>query len=123
MDSATAEILQGIGNDLLRGSAAIIVETFFLAIYTVLMYIASRILIHKGFKRVPVITLIILLTMYAMALAMWGFDVTNLVREIQTTLISNPEAPMADKYEVASHDIFSLVAPLDVMYSFMVSGA
>lgn len=60
--------------------------------------------------------------MYAMALAMWGFDVTNLAREIQVTLINDPGAPMADKYAVAAHDTFSLVAPLDAMYSFMVSG-
>ncbi|KAG6883585.1 hypothetical protein C0992_008401, partial [Termitomyces sp. T32_za158] len=54
-----------------------------------------------------------------MALAMWGFDVTNLVREIQITLVSDPEVAMADKYAVALHDTLSLVAPLDVMYSFM----
>lgn len=32
MDSTTAEIVQEIGNDLLRESAAIVVETFFLGV-------------------------------------------------------------------------------------------
>ncbi|KAG6826802.1 hypothetical protein H0H92_014361 [Tricholoma furcatifolium] len=57
--------------------------------------------------------------MYSMALVMWSFDLTNFVREVQTTLIDNPEGSMADKYAIATHLTFSLVAPEDLLYAYM----
>ncbi|KAG6916818.1 hypothetical protein DXG01_005200 [Tephrocybe rancida] len=57
--------------------------------------------------------------MFAMALVMWGFDVTNFVREVQTTLIRDPDLPMSAKYASAVQMTFSLVAPLDLLYAYM----
>ncbi|KAG6865315.1 hypothetical protein C0991_003619 [Blastosporella zonata] len=54
-----------------------------------------------------------------MALVMWGFDITNFVREVQTTLIRDPDLPMGVKYATALQNTFSLVAPLDLLYAYM----
>lgn len=119
MASTDTNILQAIGNDLVQTFAAIVVETFFLAIYIVLVIQASRVLIRKGLTRVPLITLIALLVMFGMALVMWGFDITNFVHEVQITLIRDPEAPLDAKYGVALKEVFHLAAVLNALYSYM----
>ncbi|KAG6837745.1 hypothetical protein H0H93_001671 [Arthromyces matolae] len=115
MDADTAALVQTIGNDLLHSFAAIVLQ--------VLQFESkphdapgSR----KGFKRVPMITLLALLVMYIMALIMWSFDVTDMAREIVVTLINNPDSPMSDKYAIAVKNTFDFVAAEDVLYAFML---
>ncbi|KAG6909643.1 hypothetical protein DXG01_016223, partial [Tephrocybe rancida] len=65
------------------------------------------------------ITLLVLLIMFAMALVMWGFDVTNFVRDAQTTLIRDPDLPMGVKYASAVQKTFSLLALEELLYGYM----
>lgn len=60
--------------------------------------------------------------MFAMALVLWSFDITNFVHEIKITLINDPDLPLGPKYDTATHGIFKLAAVLDLMYAYMVSG-
>ncbi|GLB44600.1 hypothetical protein LshimejAT787_1702270 [Lyophyllum shimeji] len=119
MASVDTATLQAIANDLVQTFAAIVVETFFLAIHTVLIVQASRLLVRKGLTRVPLITLIVLLIMFGMALVMWGFDITSFVHEVQITLLHDPDAPLDAKYGVALKSVFHLAAVLDALHAYM----
>ncbi|KAG5730268.1 hypothetical protein E4T56_gene10558 [Termitomyces sp. T112] len=119
MDNTTTNTLLAIGHDLLRSFAGTVVETFFLAIYTVFVILASRVLIRKAPSRVSIITLLAVLLMYIMALVMWAFDVANFVHQVQIPLMSNPDQHIDKKYHMSQQKVFSLIAPLDLLYSYM----
>ncbi|KAG6865314.1 hypothetical protein C0991_003618 [Blastosporella zonata] len=67
--------------------------------------------------RVSLITMGVLLFMFAMALTLVSFDITNFVHEAQITLAHNPEMRMVDKYDAAQQKLFHLLAPLDLLYA------
>ncbi|KAG6832582.1 hypothetical protein H0H87_001238 [Tephrocybe sp. NHM501043] len=123
MDNKTAATLQAIGADIVRSFAAIVVETFLLAIYTTLVFKASRIIMLNARTRISMITLAVIILLFLLSLVLWGFDITDFVRLTRITLIRDPDLPMMDKYDKAQQKLFGLLAPLDLIYAYMYSVA
>lgn len=112
------------------------------AIYTVLVFKASTILLYvdrsaflnrvetdllfaishrdKRKSKIALATLGIVLTMYLMDLSLWMIDVRNIVTDLRLTFITSSSESLADRYAEAQDTILRLEIVEDVLYSYMV---
>ncbi|KAG6850387.1 hypothetical protein H0H93_013942 [Arthromyces matolae] len=71
---------------------------------------------RKGLTKTSLITLNVLLVIYALALTVSGLDITKFVHEAHYTLLYNPDLSVTEKYQVATQMVFRLSAPADLLY-------
>ncbi|KAI0324669.1 hypothetical protein GY45DRAFT_1375361 [Cubamyces sp. BRFM 1775] len=114
-----AAIWKDIGTNLLNSFVAVTVETFFIAVYSILVLETARLLLRRTRTRVSVYTCIVVLIMFGLALALWIIDIHNLVTIIQMTLLSTSTAPLSDVYSRAVRKTLRLASVEDVVYSYM----
>lgn len=111
--------LQSIGKSLVRTFAAIVVETFLLALYAVCAVKACSVLLRKGYTRVSVINLTIVVILFLLAVSLFIIDVINYVSEVTTSFIHHPDVPLSQSFASARDSIFSLAAVIDALYAYM----
>ncbi|KAI0656068.1 hypothetical protein C8Q70DRAFT_389906 [Cubamyces menziesii] len=114
-----AAVWKSIGTNVLNSFVAVVVETFFIAVYSILVLETGRLLLRKTRTRVSVYTCIIVFIMFGLALALWMIDIHNLVTVIQMTLLSTSAAPLSDVYNSAVRKTLRLASVEDVVYSYM----
>ncbi|KAI0656060.1 hypothetical protein C8Q70DRAFT_922311 [Cubamyces menziesii] len=119
MSSGDAAVYQSIGNDLLHSFVAVTVETFLIAVYSILVLETGRLLLRKTRTRVSVCTCFVVFLMFGLALALWMIDIHNVVTEIQITLLDTSTAPLSDVYFSAVQKILRLASVEDVVYSYL----
>jgi len=114
-------LLQEIGTDILRAFVSVVVETWLVAIYTVLVFKASRILLDKERRRGTMAraTLAVVLVMYLIDFSLWIMDVRNVISELNLTLISNSTDTLDVRYAAAGNSILRISLVEDVLYSYM----
>ncbi|KAE9401127.1 hypothetical protein BT96DRAFT_856720 [Gymnopus androsaceus JB14] len=115
----TLSILNVIGHDIVRSFVSASAETFLIAIYSVLVLKASRILLRKERTKVKMLTLAAVVTMYILALILWIIDLVNFVAEARITLIDNSNDDFDTKYSIATSFIFRRAAIQAMLYSYM----
>ncbi|KAI0323741.1 hypothetical protein GY45DRAFT_533301 [Cubamyces sp. BRFM 1775] len=119
MSSGDAAVYQSIGTDLLHSFVAVTVETFLIAVYSILVLETGRLLLRKTRTRVSVCTCIVVFLMFGLALALWMIDIHNVITEIQITLLDTSTAPLSDVYFSAVQKILRLASVEDVVYSYL----
>ncbi|KAH9895616.1 hypothetical protein C8Q73DRAFT_444097 [Cubamyces lactineus] len=119
MSSGDAAVYQSIGTDLLHSFVAVTVETFLIAVYSILVLETARLLLRKTRTRVSVCTCIVVFLMFGLALALWMIDIHNVVTEIQITLLDTSTAPLSDVYFSAVQKVLRLASVEDVVYSYL----
>ncbi|GLB43408.1 hypothetical protein LshimejAT787_1303090 [Lyophyllum shimeji] len=119
MTPQEAATLQSIGRSLVRTFAAIVFETFLLALYSVSVVKACSILLRKGRTRVSLINLAIVIVLYLLAVSLFIIDIINYVAEVTTSFIHHPDVPIAQSFASARDSIFRLAAVIDALYAYM----
>ncbi|KAH9895608.1 hypothetical protein C8Q73DRAFT_644628 [Cubamyces lactineus] len=119
MSSADASVWQSIGTNLLNSFVAVTVETFLIAVYSILVFETARLLLRKTPTRVSAYTCIVVFLMFGLALVLWMIDIHNLVTVIKMTLLSTSMAPLSDVYDGAVRKTLRLASVEDVVYSYM----
>ncbi|KAI0754317.1 hypothetical protein C8Q80DRAFT_361207 [Daedaleopsis nitida] len=117
-----AAIWQSIGYDIIHSFVAVTVETFVIAIYTVMVIKTGILLLRKNRTRVSVSTLAAVLVMFGLALALWIIDIHNVVAEVQMTLLKEPigqPESLSDVYSAAVTAVLRLASVEDILYSYM----
>ncbi|KAI0354545.1 hypothetical protein OH77DRAFT_1521795 [Trametes cingulata] len=121
-DSQDPGVWQRVGNDTIQSFVAVTVETFLVAIYSVLMFKATWLLLRGRRCTTPsTFTWSALLVMYALALALWMVDIHNIILEVQMTLLSKSAEPLEDLYDAAISRVLQLAAVEDVLYAYMAN--
>ncbi|KAI9060793.1 hypothetical protein FKP32DRAFT_1016645 [Trametes sanguinea] len=118
--SADAPVWNSIGHDIIQFFVAVIVETFVIAVYSILVFKTTRInLTRAHHTKVSVFTCTVIIIMFCLALSLWMIDIHNVILEVQMTLLSNSAAPMSDIYASAIRQVLRLAAVEDVLYAYM----
>ncbi|KAI0091407.1 hypothetical protein BDY19DRAFT_930296 [Irpex rosettiformis] len=114
-------ILQNIGTDVLRSFISVVVETWFVAIYSVLVVKACSILLHKDRRRhtPSIIMLALVLLIFLMDIVLWVMDVRNVVAELNTALIDTHPDALDQRYSKATDSVLKLSQVVDAVYAFM----
>ncbi|KAI0344504.1 hypothetical protein BDW22DRAFT_1427203 [Trametopsis cervina] len=119
-----ATLLSEIGTDVLRSFVSVVVETFVVAIYTVLVCKAAFILLDKSRRGhfISRATLAIVLALYIMDLSLWIIDVHNVVVEVDNSFVRalTPGGTLADRHAQAGKTQLRLGLVEDVVYAYMV---
>ncbi|KAI0773066.1 hypothetical protein BD413DRAFT_656267 [Trametes elegans] len=119
--SDDAATLQSIGHDTVQYFVAVTVETFLVAIYSVLVFQTSFLLMRKRRTRVSVYTCLAVFVMFGMALSLWMIDIHNVIIEVQGTLLSTAPDSLDDLYNIALGRVVQLSSVEDVLYAFMTN--
>ncbi|KAI0668145.1 hypothetical protein C8Q78DRAFT_980296 [Trametes maxima] len=118
--SDDSDILQSIGGDIKRSFVAVIVETFLVAIYSVLALKTGRLVIRKNRTMVSVCTTLAVFVMFCMALSLWMIDIHNVVSELEVTLLSTSADSLEDRYSAATSQVLFLASVEDILYAYMM---
>lgn len=116
---ADVSVLNTIGHDLVQSMVCVSVETFLVAVYSVLVFKATSLLCRKGRSSIPFFTLALLILMFIFALILWIIDLVNVVAETRITLVDHPELSMDTKYQTATEFIFRRSAAQLALFSYM----
>ncbi|KAI0694063.1 hypothetical protein BC835DRAFT_1306488 [Cytidiella melzeri] len=114
-----AILLQSLGTDILTSFIPVVVETWLVAVYTILVFKTSQILTSKSSSHRRGI-LAIVLVMYAMDVVLWIIDVRNVVVKLDLTLIRGGSKSLNDRYTNANSEILRLSIVEDALYSYLV---
>ncbi|KAI0764632.1 hypothetical protein C8Q74DRAFT_987175 [Fomes fomentarius] len=114
-----ATISRSIGQDIIQSFVAVVVETFVIAIYSVLVLKAGRLLLRKNHTRVSSRTCLAVFVMFGLALSLWMIDIHNVIAEVQMTLLSTSKDPLEERYVAAMSDILRLASVEDILYAYM----
>ncbi|KAI0754316.1 hypothetical protein C8Q80DRAFT_361161 [Daedaleopsis nitida] len=120
--SDDAAVWQSIGHDIIHSFVAVTVETFVIAIYSVLVIKTGTLLLRKKRTKVSISTFTAVLVMFGLALSLWMIDIHNIVAEVQMTLLQEPIAEsesLSDVYFSAVKAVLRLASVEDVLYSYM----
>lgn len=117
--STDAVIWQSIGHDLIQTIVAVTVETFLIAVYSVLVAKTTCLLLVRHRTRASLYTCCSVLVMFVLAIALWIIDVHNLVTEVKMTLLSTSGDALSDDYAAAVSSILRLASVEDTLYSYM----
>ncbi|KAH9932931.1 uncharacterized protein B0H18DRAFT_984702 [Fomitopsis serialis] len=117
--SDDAAVWQSVGHDLVQSFVSVTVETFVVAVYSVLVFETGRLLLRKSHTKVSLCTCLAVLVMYGLDLSLWMIDVHNVVAEIQGTLLSTSTAPLDGIYATVISKILRLSSIEDVIYAYM----
>ena len=111
-----------------------------IAIYTVLVFHASRLMWYviillwvmcmslilwrkRNRTMISRCIPVIVAVMFLLAVASWSIDIHNAITEVRIPLLSYPADAWVDRYSAARNDILRWVSIEDVLYSYMVSWA
>ncbi|KAI0668144.1 hypothetical protein C8Q78DRAFT_277617 [Trametes maxima] len=119
--SDDSDVLQSIGGDIKQSFVAVTVETFLVAIYSVLVYKTGRLLIGKHRTRASMCTTLAVFVMFGMALSLWMIDIHNVVSELEVTLLSTSADSLEDRYSAATSQVLFLASVEDIMYAYMTN--
>ncbi|RDX48515.1 hypothetical protein OH76DRAFT_1483874 [Lentinus brumalis] len=114
-----AAALQSIGHDLIQFFVAVVVETFAIAVYSVLVFKTGLLLLRKSRTTLSLCTCTAVFVMFGLALSLWMIDIHNVVIEIQLTLLSTTADSLDDAYGVAVSQVLRLASVEDVLYAYM----
>ncbi|KAI0713421.1 hypothetical protein C8Q76DRAFT_731352 [Earliella scabrosa] len=138
--SDDAAIWRRVGHDLIQFFVAVTVETFFIGIYTVLVFKTGTLLLYvplasfrspashhcspsrgKRGTMVSILTCASVFVMYAIALVLWIIDIHNVVVEIRMMLIraSTSTDSLGDVYSTTVFKVLSLTSLENVLYAYM----
>ncbi|KAI0750608.1 hypothetical protein BC629DRAFT_1739468 [Irpex lacteus] len=122
MAPSESAVSQKIGTDVIRLFISVVIETWLIAIYTVLAIKASTILLHKTRRRnkSSFVMWILVALMYFMDITLWVIDVRNVVAELDTTLVDTHRTDTLDeRYNKSNNSVLKLSLAVDVLYAFM----
>ncbi|KAJ3002964.1 hypothetical protein NUW54_g5561 [Trametes sanguinea] len=115
-----APIWKTIGHDIIKSFVAVTVETFVIAIYCILVFKTSCLLLTRMHRtKVSLFTCTVIIVMFCLALSLWMIDIHNVVLEVQATLLSDSRAPISDVYDLAIRQVLRLASVEDVLYAYM----
>ncbi|KAI0668138.1 hypothetical protein C8Q78DRAFT_277316 [Trametes maxima] len=118
--SDEATVRHNVGTDTLRSFISVTVETFLIAIYSVLVFMTTCFLMRRKSRTRAVIgTTLAVFLMYGTALALWMIDIHTVVLEIQKTLLSTPTDTLEEGYSKASVKSAGLAMVEDILYAYL----
>ncbi|KAI0643441.1 hypothetical protein C8Q79DRAFT_1012720 [Trametes meyenii] len=118
--SDEATVWHNVGTDTLRSFVSVTVETFLIAIYSVLVFMTACFLMRRKSRTKAVIgTTLAVFLMYGGALALWMIDIHTVILEIQKTLLSTPTDALEDSYSEASVESARLAMVEDILYAYL----
>ncbi|VDB96765.1 unnamed protein product [Peniophora sp. CBMAI 1063] len=94
-DAAT---LHNIGVDLIQSVVALFVEAVLYTVYAVLVLVAGRILLRRKGNWKSIVAFSIILVMLMLDTIFVVIDVNNAIREITSTLLSDSDKSLTDRY-------------------------
>ncbi|KAI0643444.1 hypothetical protein C8Q79DRAFT_1012723 [Trametes meyenii] len=121
MSSSVDAAWRSVGRDTIRSFVAVTVKTFIIGLYSVLIYMTGRLLLHKHRSKMSYWTASAVLIMFAMVLALWIIDIHNVIAEVQLTLLSNSTDSPAAIYAAAKHKLTHLAYAEDILYAFLTN--
>ncbi|KAI0346161.1 hypothetical protein BDW22DRAFT_723975 [Trametopsis cervina] len=114
-------LLQVIGSELRQSFVAVTVETWAISIYTVLLVVAVKLLLHKERRQslISKFMLAAIVILWMLDFILWVIDVHNVVVEMDMTLISNSTDSLEDRYAASGDTTLRLALVEAVIYSYM----
>ncbi|OSC99615.1 hypothetical protein PYCCODRAFT_1470113 [Trametes coccinea BRFM310] len=115
-----APVWMALGHDIIRYFVAVTVKTFVIAIYSILVFKTSFLLLSRMHRtKVSLFMCTVIIVMFCFALSLWMIDIHTVVLEVQATLLSDSAAPISDIYASAIRQILQLASVEDVLYAYM----
>jgi hypothetical protein len=74
-------------------------------------------------RKIPIVTLVVVILMYIMCLALWVIDLVILIGETRMTLIKDPDVDLEVKYGRAIDFMTPRIAAIDAIYAYLVCRA
>ncbi|CAK5262001.1 unnamed protein product [Mycena citricolor] len=112
--------LRSIGLDLIKSFVAIVNESILLTIYGVLVLKACSVLLRKEWRRTPtLLTIIALLTMFAVCVVLWALDMANFIMEVKLSMVIDLDLALDARFHNALAFILKLAAAQDALYSYL----
>ncbi|TFK88398.1 hypothetical protein K466DRAFT_652673 [Polyporus arcularius HHB13444] len=119
LSSEDAATLRSIGLNFIKVFVTIVLKTFLIAIYSILVVWTGSLLLPMRTRASRWLCATVFV-MFGLALALWMIDIHMVISEVQMTFFSDSsESSLASLYSAARSHNVRLVAVEDVLYAFM----